>query len=422
MPKNLKSSPIVHTQLGSRSTRASNSPLTPPLAREPRKKRRIDTHSQIPQPAQDEDEHEVDSDDSGSNDGDKDDGDYNDDGGDEHEGGKRSDQVGNSSPEGLPSNDDIFASMDRTDQFGDLNSDTNQDDDEDIDLDVLPEVTNIVLNFRKGQPPCVAIDGQAEESKNLRKIKDWSPVQIQYKRGDGFDIFLGYIKSKITDLKRKSDKDKDLQWFDSETPYVQPNHSTRQTKFSALTPEDFETKVAHAYHAEVARERVSSKRFSIQVHVYVYLKHSSDGTKTLKRPSQLGIEEANRKISEARAAGTLNIGDIGQVLYARDLASSTTSNYDQPIPPPPNNALYRQANEIDSRSAALRQQRSASSLGSRNIVQVKARITDWEIVELDLTEIRRALGFDLTRIGETTRDPTPPPVPEPTVDMPDLDH
>lgn len=472
MSKNSKSTSTKSApdQLSSRSTRSSFSSLAPPLIKNPRKKRR--THSphppapplsssttptptsrrpppppisrsgrlsrpRTPAPAtthhhptieDDEDDDEAssnsnssDSDSSNivSSEGDDDNVD------EEGEGSELG--SGPNTPRRPPSNDEVFAQMDEDDLYGTRDADSlssGSEKDEDEYSDNLPDVTQITLNFRKGQPPCTSTVDQDAEPKNLRRIKDWPAVDIIHNRDDEFDLFLGRIKGNLALLRKKSEKNKALRWWDTETPYIQPNHSKRQAEFAPLTPDDFEIKIAHAYHAEVARERLAKKRFPVRVHVYIYLRDPvGEGSKTLKRQKQVEIEEANRLINEARAAGTLNIGNVTQTLYARKLASSTTRKDDDPIPPPPDNTLYRQTANLDNRLADLRRRREADEQESQDIVPLKVRLGDqWVTIPIDITEIRKALGFDLVRIGETTRDVLTEPIAAPDIDVPDTEH
>ncbi|KAG0041360.1 hypothetical protein BGZ83_001895 [Gryganskiella cystojenkinii] len=297
---NLKS---ASAQLGGRSTRSSPTSLVAPLTANPRKKIRTDSPTSplssstvptlktpLPQPvsrpsrsirpgtpaertrrhtavvSDEEDFHSVEeiSNNEESNDGDTSANESSDSANSrddyqlaEPEGSRQASKP--NSPRTVPTNDEVFAQMDEEDQFGVQNADwggSSTDGDDDEDLDTPPEFTKIILNFRKGQPPCTSTDQQDEDLKNLRKIKDLPAVEIVHNRGDEFDFFLGRIKGNIALLRKKSEKNKALQWWDTETPYIQPSHSKRQAEFAPLTPDDFEIKIAHAYHAEVARERL----------------------------------------------------------------------------------------------------------------------------------------------------------------------
>ncbi|KAF9368468.1 hypothetical protein CPC16_005322, partial [Podila verticillata] len=53
-------------------------------------------------------------------------------------------------------------------------------------------------------------------------------------------MFLGHVTDQIEILKEKKPQYQGLQWWDTETPYIQPTRCTRQDKFSPLTREDFE--------------------------------------------------------------------------------------------------------------------------------------------------------------------------------------
>lgn len=346
------------------------------------------------------------------------------------------------SSKGTYSNDDIFSQLDDADQLGTRSDGTASDvesvastrgapasvhsdqGEPDNDL-ILPEMIEITVNFRKGQPPAMPVQGNpnAETPRNLRQIKDWPAVSFIYTRGERYNTFLGHVTDQIDILKEKKPQYLGLQWWDSATPYIQPTRSTRQGKFSPLTREDFERKIDRAYRTEASWKKSLNETTKVVVNIFVYLKDTaSNEGKTLKRQSRVDIEDANRRLNEARAAGNLNIGQLTQTIYSRELASAT-QDITQPIPPPPDNPLYRQAQSLDDQLDGIRR-RAATGRQSRDIVPVKFLYPDdqWVTMKMDLTEIRRALGFDLTRIGERTRDPEPPVVTRPATDVPDIDH
>jgi hypothetical protein len=355
--------------------------------------------------------------------------------GERNHGPNTSKPIGNSNPHdsgSVPSNDEIHARLDHEDQFeipnGESAMNTQNDSEDDSDdhsseiNDEPPELTEITLYFRRGEKPVE--DPITGKVRSPRKLQDWPSCKFIYHRGTGFPVFIGHINVAIDKLKEvKKPRYALLQWSVDSAPYIKPSHSAKQLKYPLLTPDDFERKIARAYYNEKSRLEGSSD--PVTVNVFIYLKDTNPNEgKSVVRPSQSGIEEANRRINEARQQGGANPGPIEQTIYARDIASSTTLDPNQPIPPPPDNPLYNQARRLDRQIAERREARGAAAQESDNIatIMVLQAHDVWVPYSMDITDLRRVLGYDLTRIAERTRDPDPPPVIPPTLDFEDTEH
>lgn len=318
----------------------------------------------------------------------------------------------------VPSNEEIHNRLDQEDQFGNpsgesaLNTRNDLDEDSSDDQgsetsDELPEFAEITLHFRRGDKPVE--DPVTGKVRSPRKLHDWPSSKFIYHRGTGFLVFLAHINGAIDKLKEvKRPRYALLEWSATNTPYIQPSHSSKQLKYPLLTPDNFETKVARAYHTEKSRLQGTSN--PVTVNVFVYLKDTNPNEgKTIVRPSQLGIEEANRQKNETRRAGTLNVGHIEQTLFARDIASLTSLAPDQPIPPPPNNHLYNQARQLDRQLAERRESSAPVSQERRDTVTIQVLLNGhWIPYSIDIAGIRESLGYDLTRIGKGLEIPILP--------------
>ncbi|KAI9235109.1 MAG: hypothetical protein BYD32DRAFT_438591 [Podila humilis] len=293
---------------------------------------------------------------------------------------------------------------------------------EEQDIESMPESITIRLNFRRGQP-----SSESENNTKLRRIKSWPPQTFVHGTSDGYNVFLARITDFIDQIRAKKEF-RGIQWWSTATPYIKPTHTSRQDKYSPLTPDDFQQRISRAWRSEMSHKKNSSDTTPVEVDIFAYLKDTAGkDAQTILRQSRSRIEEANRRLNEARIAGTMPIGPVTQTIYSRELASQVRDQSDEPIPPPPHNPLYTQSRRLDERLAERQQQQqqqqqAATSEGSRDMISVRVVLSGDHWVQVDMTEIRKALGFDLIRLGETTRDPTPPPVERPATDVVDIQH
>jgi hypothetical protein len=410
-----------------RATRSSFTSLAPPLIWGNKNRKRTHTLSQsqqVPTPkaiSDDDDEDEE---------GEQDDEDEED-----YEGGEDEDEPGSAEEEEggdyTRTNKRIFDELDKNDQFPQSSFSSVPTAEEDpagtssagsrspeLQNEIpVPDSITICVNFRRGQKPT------QDSDTNLRRIKNWPPQSFTYRNGDGFNLLHGRIADFIDGIRAKKEY-RGVQWWDTETPYIKSTHSARQAKYVALTPGDFQQLIKNAWRSEYKNSK-KDPTTPVAVQVFAYLKDTAFGNegKTIQRQSRARIEEANRLLSEARTSGGQDYGGrVTQTIYSRDIASRVGEMDDLP-PPPPNNPVYRQARQLDARIAEVQQQR-ATTERNRDVVTVKVLYPGdhWVPIQIDIAEVRTSLGFDLTRIGETTRDPSPPPIARPSVDIVDTDH
>ncbi|KAG0195888.1 hypothetical protein BGX28_000426 [Mortierella sp. GBA30] len=294
--------------------------------------------------------------------------------------------------------DDIDASLDELFRDGRPN------------LEALPDSFKILLHFGRGEP-----------LGNLRSIRDWPTPTWIHKKEDGYGVLLGRITDHITALKAKKQEYRGLEW-PTRVPYVQPTNSSKQKSFQPTNESDYEKVLAHAWHAE--RKRLGGEE-GVIVKIFVYLKdNGAKSSSTLQRASQKRIEEANRLINRARAAGDLpQVGKFTQAMLSRDMASANNQSQDgQPIVVP-DNPVYRQAARLDQKAAEVSSARREAAREAREITTIGFQMygNQWVRIPIDIAELRRALGlprFDITDLDERPMDPPPRPSP----DMEDFDH
>ena len=324
-------------------------------------------------------------------------------------------------------NNDLFQQIDGADGFpgaepglqdAEVASSQESQDEDEIPL---PETTSVRINFRCGNPsppPGTKLD--------LRGRKNWPPKSFECRIGDGYNLFHARINDFIDQIRAVKEY-RGVKWWEDTQPYIKPTVSARQKDFSPIYPEDLQPQLKRALRSIMKyNQKHPEKTLPIVLDVYVYLKDTAGKQmQTVQRQSQKNIEEANQQINQARETGRFDIGPITQTVYSRHLASQVAPPSDQSIPPPPNTPLYNQARDLDERIADLQRQR-ARSQARRDVAKLRLFAPGdpehWMSVEADVSDLRRVLGFDLVRIGETTRDPAPELPARPTEDVVDIQH
>lgn len=90
-------------------------------------------------------------------------------------------------------------------------------------------------------------------------------------------------------------------------PYIKPTHTSRQDKYSPLTPDDFQQRIAHAWCSEMSHEKNSSDTTPVEVGIFAYLKDTAGkDAQTILHQSRSRIEEANRQLNEPHIAGSIS--------------------------------------------------------------------------------------------------------------------
>ncbi|KAF8956858.1 hypothetical protein BGZ46_002305 [Entomortierella lignicola] len=315
------------------------------------------------------------------------------------------DRAGNEE-ENSVDNDQLFAELDRQDQLRevidlneqhdneqalhDTNDDTSSLDSQDDVLEPIPDEMKIQLNFRRGNPKVAP-----GEKLHLRSISKWPPKSL-------------CIPEAMATMSS---------WPGLTTALIKSGPISNSKASSGGT----------ILGQATYRKNNPRVKTPIEIEIYAYLKDITvKQTRTIQRQTRGAIEDANRRINEARQAGRLSMGPITQTMFSRDLASRVGGlDEDQPIQPPPDTPLYNQSRLLDERLAEV--DRQDATLRRRHD---RARINLYApgcqdhgvIYDMDIGDLRKALGFDLSRIRQTTRDLTPPPIPRPREDVPDTDH